>query len=95
MLPRITERLTPEERSLDQLGDDRRDRKLEVPLLAEDIRMERHVLSLHLKLHGDWTDLDYLADIESDRKRNLVTALVGVPVYEHVGRRADAPSVAR
>src|ERR1039458_1052965 len=87
--------LTPEEISLDQFRDDWRDRELEVPFLAKDIGMNRHVLTLNRKFHRKRTNLDHLADIESDRKRNHVAALVRVPVTQHVGVGADPPSVAR
>ena len=56
--------------------------------------MNGHVLALHRKFHWEWTDLDHLADFQTNRERNLVTALVRIPVHEHVRRRTDAPSMA-
>ena len=67
-----------------EFRDDRRYRKLQIPLLPEDIRVDRHVLTLNRKFHGQRTNLNYLADIQHDRERDLVATLVGVPVNEHV-----------
>jgi hypothetical protein len=64
--------------------DDGGYRTLQVPFLAEDVRMEWHILFLHLKLHGQRANLDHLADIQADGKCNLVAALVRVPVDQHV-----------
>ncbi len=44
---------------------------------------------------GRGANLNHFADIQTDRKRNLVAALAGVPVNKHVRRSSDTPSIAR
>jgi len=34
--------------------------------------MDRHILALDLKLDGERTDLDYLADVETESKRSRI-----------------------
>jgi len=43
--------LAPEEISLNQIRNDGSNRELEIPFLAKDIGMNRHVLALDRKLH--------------------------------------------
>src|ERR1700675_1666945 len=70
--------------SFDQLWDNWRDRKLQIPLLSEDVGMNRHVLTLYSELHGKGTYLDHFAELQADGKRDLVAALGRVPVHQHV-----------
>jgi hypothetical protein len=55
--------------------------------------MNRYVLTLDLEFYWQRANLDHLTDIETDRKRNLVAALVNVPVHEHAGRNPDSPPI--
>src|SRR5208282_6561577 len=80
--------------SFNQRRDDRSDRELEVPFLAEGVGTNRHVLRLNRKLHGERTDHDYLADRQADREGYLV-GVARVPIDKHVRRRAYAPTIAR
>src|SRR5208282_6508764 len=57
--------------------------------------MDRHVLSLDRQFHGQRADFNHFADIQTDRKRDHIAALVCVPVDEHVRRGTDPPSTAR
>jgi len=74
--------------ALDEFGDDRGYRELEVPLLAKHIRMDWHVLTLDREFHRQRADFDHFADLQADGERDHIAAFVRVPVDEHVRRRA-------
>ena len=59
---------SPKRLPFNQLRDDGRDCKLQVPLLPRHLWMDRHVLSLHQELHRERTDPDHFADIQTDRE---------------------------
>jgi len=56
-------RSVPEKISFNEFRNDGSYRELEVPFLAEHIRMHRHILTLDRQSHGQGANLDHLADI--------------------------------
>jgi hypothetical protein len=84
--------LIAEQVILDELGDNWRDRNLNIPPLAEDRGVDRHVLPLELELNGEWTDLLHLRDVETDWKGHLVP-IARIPVDQHIRRSANGPTV--
>ncbi|MGH7934064.1 MAG: hypothetical protein ACREQN_13005 [Candidatus Binataceae bacterium] len=57
---------------------------LKVPLLTENIQMDRHVLTLYLNLNRKQADLDHPTDIYTERKSQLV-AIARVPIHHKFG----------
>src|SRR5271156_5419883 len=81
-----------EDIALDQFRNDGGDCDLDIPSLAEDRGINRHVLSLDLNLDRQGPELLHLRHVQSNRKSDLV-AVARVPIDQHVRRRADRPSV--
>jgi hypothetical protein len=75
--------------SFDQLRDNRRDGELEIPLLPEYIRTDRHILPLDRELYRQWPNLHDLAYVQADWKCYLVAILTRVQFTSMLG---DVPT---
>src|SRR5436190_18463658 len=81
-----------EQGALDELGKDRSDRDLHVPLLSGDTGMHWHILDRELNLDGQPPKFHHLAQAEPDRDRPDVPGR-RVPVSQDVTRVAQAPAL--
>ncbi len=75
--------------SADQLRDHRRDAELQIPLLSEDIRMDRHVLSLDCELDRQRANLHDLAVF---RPIGKVTLLLFLLAYQFTSMLGEVPT---
>ena len=72
-----------EDRIFDQGWEHRRDRKADVPLLTEIIRMDHRILTFQHELYGQPAGLEKLPDAEAYGQCQLVV-VIGFPVDQDV-----------